>query len=314
MNPQFSTGDRIASAATRFKPRSAVEFNPPIVGPSGASLLSYQWAWTMGEKEHATEGLVPKRISDWDESMTSGATGRELVHQYSVRNKDGTQSTVSAESVPALLGFNRAMSPGPGSETGSNFKSVSSALKKYGQLQVELAPINARIEENDRIHAEVKSTLTAPAPVIGHELPGFYRRENAQWVQVGDAEPATLWVAETNPGRKEDVLARAAENWYEKRAVERGAETQLRMGLMRMSANDLRSRITKAEARLEKITGSRLNLCDKTENTPPLDLVGGIAPMPLPLRFEGLDDIAAHIATPGASNARNQADHDSPNL
>lgn len=90
---------------SRLKSSNKHIFNPPIEGLNGTSLISYEWAWKGAEKFNKHDGgLVATRVSDWDKALASAETGRDLVHQFTVKTPNG-EKIVSAESVVNALGF-----------------------------------------------------------------------------------------------------------------------------------------------------------------------------------------------------------------
>lgn len=82
--------------------RNTVRFEKPITGPSGASLLSYDWQWMWEESPDYDD---PRRVSDWSESVENEQTGKHVVHQFSVADAKGKHHVVSLESALKLLGF-----------------------------------------------------------------------------------------------------------------------------------------------------------------------------------------------------------------
>lgn len=113
----------------RSKPRSEIIFPVPLVGPSGAKLISYVWKWKNETMPSVRGEIVEKRVSNWSESIENNLTGREIVHQYNV---DG--NFVSAESAMKLLGFTAS--------TGQLFVSMRNTVQALAKLQMKLAKHN----------------------------------------------------------------------------------------------------------------------------------------------------------------------------
>ena len=80
--------------------------NNPIKGPTGASIVGYEWRSTMGEKFSAREGgMVEARVSDWDNADESTGTGRAIVHVFYVAHPDGTVKPEGIRSAQNVLGI-----------------------------------------------------------------------------------------------------------------------------------------------------------------------------------------------------------------
>jgi DNA repair protein RadC len=83
----------LASAPRRA--RQSMTFDPPFQAPFG-DILRYEWT------SKPVGGMDSQRISDWDNSVTNGQTGRAIVHLFKVRKPDGIH-TVSLETAMGLL-------------------------------------------------------------------------------------------------------------------------------------------------------------------------------------------------------------------
>ncbi len=136
---QYTGGidDPSASEQTRFKPKSKVQFSPPIVGPNGRKLTHYEWQSRLSSQVDKEGEEQIKRVSDWEKSVESGHTGRDLVHQFTIETPTGEKQIVSAESVPAMLGH--------GSDA-PHIKSVVNSSKNLAQLHMKLAAMEAETE------------------------------------------------------------------------------------------------------------------------------------------------------------------------
>lgn len=81
----------------------------PIKGPTGASIVGYEWRSTMGEKYSAREGgMVDARVSDWDNADESTGTGRAIVHVFYVEHPNGTVHPEGIRSAQKVLGINES--------------------------------------------------------------------------------------------------------------------------------------------------------------------------------------------------------------
>ncbi len=129
---QYTEGvsDPAALEQVRSKPKSKVDFTPPIVGPNGRKLTSYEWQYRMSSSVDKQGEEQIKRISDWGKSVESGHTGRDLVHQFTIETPTGEKHIVSAESVPNFLGY--------GSDA-PHIKSVVNSSRNLAQLYMKLA-------------------------------------------------------------------------------------------------------------------------------------------------------------------------------
>jgi DNA repair protein RadC len=83
----------LASAPRRA--RESMNFDPPFKAPFG-DILSYSWA------SKPIGGMQSQRVSDWNNAITNGQTGRDIVHLFKVRKPDGIH-TVSLETALGLL-------------------------------------------------------------------------------------------------------------------------------------------------------------------------------------------------------------------
>ncbi len=163
---------KVASASSRFKPKETIFFNPPLVGKNGAKLTSYTWRYEWMEDWDNFKGeTVNKRVSDWNEMEISADTGRGIVHQYTVEMPDGTNKTVSAESVPVLLGY-------VDRKELKSFPNLVTASKTLAKQQMQLAIMEAQEKEYNELQSKFEKE---PKPeIIETEYGGlpFVRRMN----------------------------------------------------------------------------------------------------------------------------------------
>jgi hypothetical protein len=122
--------------------RRTIDFKEPVKTPLG-DVLSYSWQSKLIETDSGTaEGVVLKRVSDWDEATTNAETGRDIVHQFTIRKPDGTMGTVSLESLSK--------------SAGESAKGVKSIVKTARALPLREAELKQREE-----HAAVFNTKYA---------------------------------------------------------------------------------------------------------------------------------------------------------
>jgi hypothetical protein len=112
--------------------RSSVHFDKPITGPSGASLSSYDWKWMW---EESPEYDDPRRVSNWDEAERNEQTGKDVVHQFHVRDAKGQPHVVSLESALKMLGFTKG---DPGIGKVKNLAMASMQLAEQQQVHERL--------------------------------------------------------------------------------------------------------------------------------------------------------------------------------
>jgi hypothetical protein len=100
-------GDMFSLEKKQFPERFALA--KPIKGPTGASIVGYEWRSTMGEKYSAREGgMVDARVSDWDNADESTGTGRAIVHVFYVEHPNGTVHPEGIRSAQTVLGINES--------------------------------------------------------------------------------------------------------------------------------------------------------------------------------------------------------------
>lgn len=109
--------------------RNAIHFDPAIVGPSGATLTSYDWRFEWIVDEEKSDD--PIRVSDWNESERNEHTKRQVVHVFHVTDPDGHQHFVSLETAVKLLGLVKK------SEDLNKVKSLAQAAIKLAKAKQE---------------------------------------------------------------------------------------------------------------------------------------------------------------------------------
>jgi len=121
------TEQKAAEPAERYvgpKRRRRIRMDTPIEGPSGAKLHRYEWRSLYDETQE-------RRFSDWDQSETSGMTGRDIVHVFEIEDTKGNLHQASLESALQEMGYLK------GSDSAKGFTSLASALKKRALMQME---------------------------------------------------------------------------------------------------------------------------------------------------------------------------------
>jgi hypothetical protein len=88
----------------RMKKAKPVELN--IEGPTGFKIVGYQWSWKEDSVQLKSGVVVPTKISDWEGSMKSEHTKRDIVHVFEVESDDkSTRKMMSLESAMKVLGY-----------------------------------------------------------------------------------------------------------------------------------------------------------------------------------------------------------------
>jgi polyhydroxyalkanoate synthesis regulator phasin len=184
--------DKAIGAASRTRPRQAIVFDNPIVGPSGVALHGYEWQYTFEEyvDKRGEDGV--RRVSDWDKAELSDETGRDIVHQFIVVDKSGNSSLMSAESVLKAMGY---LDNG-----GKDAKGKMSAAKTLARMLMERQALQEELAREKDARAKVskmqKPSVDKQVKEDGNEdLRGGARersKENVNEVwRMGDAE---VWV------------------------------------------------------------------------------------------------------------------------
>lgn len=180
-----TNASKMFSAASRFKPKETIIFDPEIVGVNGNKLISYTWAyeWTMLPNWEGE--LVDKRVSDWSQAEMSADTGKNIVHQFTVQTNEGYK-TVSAESVPILLGYvdRKQMKSLP---------TLTTAAKTLAKQKLQLAILEAKKAEYDEAKKEI-ITDGFPEIVKGTiEDLGIGYKESIASGKMKESDLPTVW-------------------------------------------------------------------------------------------------------------------------
>lgn len=82
-----------------------------LEGPSGATLIKYEWRWKWGMKFVPGEGGVEARVSDWDRFERCAQCNSKIVHIYWVRSPDDREDPYGADDAHIALGFRTPKPP-----------------------------------------------------------------------------------------------------------------------------------------------------------------------------------------------------------
>jgi 8-oxo-dGTP pyrophosphatase MutT (NUDIX family) len=252
--------DKVASSSSRFKPMETIFFEKPVIGLNGAELISYQWKyeWTM-LPNHEGE-FVSKRVSDWTQAESSADTGRDIVHSFTVKRKDGETVNVSSESVPVLLGYMDRKEM-------KDFPSLVTAVKTLAKQRMKLAILEAQKKEYDSL---VDKYAKAPKPEVKEiDEPISFIGVQESWknghhkvFSMGD-----VWERQDNaydystqsyrainqPSRQ--TIESLTHKWIQERVKEDGGKNP--QGLY-----DLKRRVERQERKVEEITGSKIDVTE----------------------------------------------------
>ena len=224
--------------AVRTRPEARIEFSQPLIGATGAKLLAYEWQWKLDLVIDRKGEAVEKRVSDWDRSADSAATGRQIVHQFDV---DG--QLVSAESALKLLGF--------AGDQAKPFKARASAAKTLAKLTMQLAQLDQLEAQWQAAWAEVEA-LELPEVAVSDWQQTDWGAER-HW-SLGDLQRGQI--KNSNGCQAEDEVMRGLiSDWRAKRMEERNwswsHELPTRaISKFRFDRNDLLKRIDRAKAKL----------------------------------------------------------------
>lgn len=131
-----------------------IAFTPAIMGPTGAQIVAYTWAWKAIDAVDARGEDVVRRVSDWERAVPSDGTGRDIVHQFVVRCPLGHERILSLESALRDTGLL--------AEQGSPVRAALSAAQTLAKLHMARASVAAAIGALEQAKAEVAS-LPPPA-------------------------------------------------------------------------------------------------------------------------------------------------------
>jgi hypothetical protein len=245
----------VLSAASRFRPRELVTFDKPLVGPSGASLVAYEWQWQPEEYVDKYGEDRVRRVSDWEKATSSSESGRDIVHQFRVKMPDGSVKIVSSESVVQLLGYTERNAP-------KNLPSLVSATKTLAKLKMQLSIAESKIEHNEKILVEVRK-IPAPIDQITSEK-AHKNSPNSKAVAFLMPSPegttgAKIYQVQWEPGKPSDyTIDSLVSQWKGKLAA--------KMGVVHISEDvkGLRDRIAKQERKISDILKSDISTVSTT--------------------------------------------------
>ncbi len=249
--------DKVASASSRFRPKETIIFEPPIIGKNGVKLVSYTWAWMPTSSTSREGDEVMKRVSDWTQAELSADSGRNVVHQYTVQYPDKTYKTVSAESVPVLLGY-------VDRKDLKSFPNLVTAAKTLAKQQMQLAIWEAQEKEYNDLKARFEKE--EKPPIIRIDEPVSFVRSNMDednpthtvysmgdvWYRQDNPYDYTkhLHVAKSNADRQ--TIENLTYSWINKRVEENG-------GINPRGLYDLRNRIVRHERKIKQILEQQAN-------------------------------------------------------
>jgi hypothetical protein len=257
-----SSADR-PNEARRSKPKETILFPEPIVGPSGAKLTAYTWQWTLTEDVDHRGEPVEKRVSDWEKSIASVETGRNVVHQFHV-DVDGETRTVSAESALKLMGF---LSDTDRKAFGS-LKSSARTVARLRMAQQEVQQRAKRLEEDWQHVTQLKQPgITAGEWKPDPEHPEY---EDREW-QMGDSVESEKRIRGRRHHSDDEMRSQVRGAWLNSQMMGRGwgegrrwwRYTRERDSLRR-DQDELARRLAKAEAKL--MTMAQLDHAGKVDS------------------------------------------------
>jgi hypothetical protein len=237
-------------AVGRFRPKTLVEFKRPITGPSGAKLAAYEWKYRLEDTVDKRGEDAAVRVSNWEESQTNDATGREVVHQFHVETPDGKSQVVSLETAIELLGYTTKNASGS-----TNVKSLASVVKTRARNQMELGPLEAELEAYEQWK---KSYDQAYARVDMAKMPRMtstYDGSTRTWKR-GDYEDSRfgVWMRDPKPEDVTRIAQETATGWKEAEAMKVAGKSPSSTRDLQSKITDLKRRIKKADAKIEEIT------------------------------------------------------------
>lgn len=283
------------SEAKRGRPKTAVVFEKPIEGKTGAKLTGYEWRWK--EEAYVDERSgeeVTRRESDWDESQTNMGTGREIVHLFSIERADGTTDVVSLESALRELGYLGEVDARPVRNLASSLKTLAKNKMELAQMEREWEPL-----EDARVRA---SELAFPADKIKMELRDPFSKEakargerKVVWsVDGAEVTGETVEAGKSPPSRIPDERRMTLESeWRNTKAIEIGGKDAGWYGKRSVLAGkirDVRQRIAKLEKKLA------------VSDAPSGDGVGGVGQSLRPA--DGATKTAAAVVTKPGEKAK----------
>lgn len=187
--------------------KDSIRFASPIVGPSGAELLSYDWRFTEIEEPSGDE-VVTRKISDWDQAEQNLHTGRNVVHQFHVKTADGKEHLVSLESALSLLGYGGGENP-----SSAKIRTLASNVKALARKRIELEISEKKHQAYlDAIAKADEQVKSIPQPSIEKTA----MPSGAVMLRMGDAKVIDPSGKGTAPERINTLLSL----WRDKRRAE----------------------------------------------------------------------------------------------
>ena len=247
--------NKVLSLSSRFKPSEIINFEQPIIGLNGNMLISYQWAYEWSFIENHEGELVNKRISDWTQAETSAETGRDIVHKFTIKRKDGVEVVVSSETVPVLLGYINK-------EQYSSFLSMATAVKTLAKQRMKYAILKAQKQEYDNIRKELELSdkpeiVKASINDLGSAVRKFMeiRKEDfnkANYFKMGDIVRPQHRAGNLNEDTREELTL----EWIKCELKKRGVKPPY-------GIYDLERRIERQEKRVKNLFNSEITLTNK---------------------------------------------------
>lgn len=263
-NDQVATGDKVAAATTRSRPSEMISFDKPIIGKNGAQLLSYEWAYEWDMRLDREGELTAYRKSNWDQSESNAATGRDIVHKFTVKRPDGTIVRVSSETVPIELGYLDAKQM-------KNFPAIATAVKTLAKQKMELGILEDQKRQYDEAYQKYSETPKPEIKVIEDpwDKEGQSKGKHNMF-QMGDVterqyntpatweeEKAGKWTQRNKPTPK--TVKELTDKWIKKRLKEQGIESP-------SGIYDLQQRIKRQERKVAEATKSEVSTTKTTTN------------------------------------------------
>jgi len=119
-----------------------------VVGPNGNEAIAYNWISHMDEVFSKREdGLVGKRVSDWDNAERCASCNRKIVHVYYVKTKDGKILPYGGDHLHIALGYPREMSK-------AKLKKIQNQVTSKKELERE----NREMEQHYGKHIQARQS------------------------------------------------------------------------------------------------------------------------------------------------------------
>jgi hypothetical protein len=175
---------RVEATAKRSKPKERINLPTPLVGPSGAKLLAYEWQHKLVDDVDKRGEDRVRRVSDWDKAAPSEHTGRDIVHHFEVAMPSGDVQTVSAESALDLLGYKSGPARG-------KIKGLADDLMEQAQAQTKLAELEDTRKRFEDARRAVEQDPSTPRSVGTPRMEGMWAVHNIGGKSYKTA--ATIW-------------------------------------------------------------------------------------------------------------------------